>query len=39
VDDADGWKKQQEPSRAVMQSEIWEGLRAFAEKRSGLEGR
>ncbi len=32
--DADGWKKQQEPSRAVMQSEdLQEGLRAFAEKR------
>jgi len=33
--DADGWKKQQEPSRAVMQSEdLQEGLRAFAEKRA-----
>jgi len=32
--DADGWKKQQGPSRAVMQSEdLQEGLRAFAEKR------
>ena len=32
--DADGWKKQQAPSRAVMQSEdLQEGLRAFAEKR------
>jgi enoyl-CoA hydratase len=32
--DADGWKKQQEPSRAVMQSQdLQEGLRAFAEKR------
>ena len=32
--DADGWTKQQEPSRAVMRSEdLQEGLRAFAEKR------
>jgi len=32
--DADGWTKQREPSRAVMQSEdLQEGLRAFAEKR------
>jgi len=32
--DADGWSKQQEPSRAVMRSEdLQEGLRAFAEKR------
>lgn len=32
--DADGWKKQQEPSRTVTQSEdLQEGLRAFAEKR------
>jgi enoyl-CoA hydratase len=32
--DADGWTKQQQPSRAVMQSEdLQEGLRAFAEKR------
>jgi enoyl-CoA hydratase len=35
--DADGWKKQQEPSRAVMQSEdLQEGLRAFAEKREAV---
>ncbi len=35
--DADGWKKQQEPSRAVMQSEdLQEGLRAFAEKRDAV---
>ena len=33
--DADGWTKQQEPSRTVMQSEdLQEGLRAFAEKRN-----
>ena len=32
--DADGWKNQQDPSRAVMKSEdLQEGLRAFAEKR------
>jgi enoyl-CoA hydratase len=35
--DADGWKKQQEPARAVMQSEdLQEGLRAFAEKREAV---
>lgn len=35
--DDDGWKKQQEPSRAVMQSEdLQEGLRAFAEKRDAV---
>jgi enoyl-CoA hydratase len=32
--DADGWTKQREPSKAVMQSaDLQEGLRAFAEKR------
>jgi enoyl-CoA hydratase len=35
--DADGWTKQREPSRAVMQSEdLQEGLKAFAEKRDAV---